>query len=51
MATYYYIITYVSYGQYKDHETYAEEQTANTRFEVLKNCKCVSKLQMKKVLK
>ena len=51
MATYYYVITYVSYGQYKDHETYAEEEIANKRFEILKNCKYASKLQIKKVLK
>jgi len=45
-----YIITYISYQQYKDHETYADKAAAEKRMEQLKNCKYVSKLNIKMVV-
>lgn len=45
-----YIITYISYQQYKDHETYADKAEAEKRMEQLKNCKHVSKLNLKMVV-
>lgn len=41
------IITYISFGQYKDHETWAFEEKAKAekRIEQLKNCKHVSNLK------
>jgi hypothetical protein len=45
-----YIITYTSYQQYKDHETYAEKGEAERRYEQLKNCKYVSNLKIKMVI-
>ncbi len=41
------IITYISFGQYKDHETWAfeEKEKAEKRIEQLKNCKHISNLK------
>ena len=50
MARYIYIITYTSYQQYKDHETYAMREDAEKRYEQLKNCKYVSNLKIKMVM-
>ena len=44
------IITSISYQEYKDHEPYAHRAEADKRMEQLKNCKHVSKLNLKMVV-
>ena len=42
-----YLITYRSCRESKDRETYNNKETAEKRFEQLKNCKAVDELEMR----
>lgn len=42
-----FIITYISYHEFRDWEKYSDKETAEKRYEQLKNCKNVSKLELR----